>query len=426
MIKIPIDIVGVIFELLITHYFFIYLFKEIRVSKKIMWIAYGVVAVIMSAATLVSYGQFVLPLVMILSICSISLFYKGKIFVEIFFGVIIVFLFMAAEGVVGALIVFSTKTEMSNIQENMMLYSTGVLGSKLLVFLFVKIVGFNRSGLYKNLSKRVFFALVLTPISSLVAMYTVSINLENYKSNTSMIIVLCSSVLLIVSNVFVFFVFERQIENEHIKARLEYTEKQLEQQIENYRQLSKQQAEVRKLSHDMKHYVYAMKQLNNTDNERHIESINKKLSEYESFYDTGHPAIDALLHAKNNEMKNLGIDFTTSIILPEKINVDALDLCVVLGNAIDNAIEACEKMDTLETRFSNLRVVTNEKYISIHLENPTGEDFTPTNEKKTTKNDSIRHGYGLDSIKAIATKYDGNLKIECKDFRFCLSVLLKN
>ena len=425
MIKFIIDAVGVIFELLIIYYFLSYMTKD-KPSKKVVLFIYPISFLVMSLSTLLPYSEYIFPILNFFIVFHLAFYHKGKFVVKFLFSLLLVIIFMIAEGVMGSLLVLVAGVEVNAVKESMMLYSTGVLGSKLFVFLSVKILGYNKSRLYKNISKTTFVTLLLTPISSLMAMYTISISLEHYKNTISAVVVLCSSVLLVISNVFMFSIFEKQIKNEQTKARLDYTEKQLEQQIENYKLLSNQQEEMRKLSHDMKHYVHAMKKNNNNEDLQHIENIERKLSEYESFYDTGHPALDALLHAKNNEMKNLGICFTTSIILPAEININSYDLCVVLGNALDNAIEACEKIEEIEKRSVNLRIDSHEKYISIYVENPSNEKFVPTSERKTTKKNPLGHGYGLDSIRTIAQKYDGDVGVECENGCFILSLLLKN
>ena len=100
------------------------------------------------------------------------------------------------------------------------------------------------------------------------------------------------------------------------------------------------------MRHDLKNAFAALSgYLNEGDIEnarRFVEQKTEKLGEL--VYNTGHPAVDAVVNAKRTRAVKEQIQFDAKITLPEKLYMDEMDLCIIIGNALDNALEACEKM----------------------------------------------------------------------------------
>jgi len=103
-----------------------------------------------------------------------------------------------------------------------------------------------------------------------------------------------------------------------------------------------------------------------------------------------------------------------------------LDLCVILGNGLDNAIEACAKLPAGKERYVRLTVNIQSKYISIGIENPTDHLKLSEEMLKTTKQDNFYHGLGLESIRTLTDKYDGNFDVNVFDSVFSLAAIVKN
>ena len=103
--------------------------------------------------------------------------------------------------------------------------------------------------------------------------------------------------------------------------------------------------------------------------------------------------------------------------------IEPTDLCVIFGNALDNAIEACQKIDLSTKKEINIQVKHFNHLICFNISNPV---LTPpeinNNFITTTKSDHINHGMGLYSIKKSVEKYNGCLLIECTDNIFILTI----
>ena len=112
--------------------------------------------------------------------------------------------------------------------------------------------------------------------------------------------------------------------------------------------------------------------------------------------------------------------------MKENNSVSMFDLCIVLGNLIDNAIEANERIDK-ECREINLEMRQNGDYLYVKISNPLNGKLSIENGKiKTTKKDTIFHGFGLESIEEIAKKYSGSVTYKQKNDFFIAIVLLSN
>lgn len=100
------------------------------------------------------------------------------------------------------------------------------------------------------------------------------------------------------------------------------------------------------------------------------------------------------------------------------------DIYALLGNILDNAIEASEKRKKDEERVASISTISKEGFIRNHEENFfDGDLIYETNVLKTTKQNKLYHGFGVKSIKLIAEKYHGDVSISAKDGKFILDII---
>lgn len=180
------------------------------------------------------------------------------------------------------------------------------------------------------------------------------------------------------------------------------------------------------LVHDMKNQVFVLYEaMKNKPNEAiHIlENMYCSLSESEQNNLTGIKALDALLASKKRIMDKYNIKYTQSVFMVKKM-IPLMDFCILLGNLMDNAIEAamqCENKKTVE-----LKIKQQKNHISIHIRNSySGQLIEKNNRFMTTKTDKINHGIGLKSIGRIVKKYNGNINFERNDNLFNVYVFLE-
>lgn len=179
----------------------------------------------------------------------------------------------------------------------------------------------------------------------------------------------------------------------------------------NYQSLQKAYDENRMLYHDFKNHMLAISQLIKEDrNEEALEyvstysnwalSINRRV-------ETGCKIIDIIVNCKITEATEKEINFTYEIDVIGEINIQDIDMCALLANLLDNAIEACEKVKEME-KWIYLKIKQQNHMLLIWVENPVEKSKT---EKRyffqTDKVDKCFHGLGIKSIENVIQKYEG-------------------
>ena len=137
---------------------------------------------------------------------------------------------------------------------------------------------------------------------------------------------------------------------------------------------------------------------------------------------TGQPAVDSMLHYKISNAKEVPIQIETSI--PEKLNIDDFDITVILGNLLDNAIEACEKLEKEQRKILlSIRMVKNQLF--IRTENSfDGQLRRHQGRFLTRKADEGSHGIGLENVKRVVEKYHGLLEMNAEGMIFQVKIML--
>lgn len=130
--------------------------------------------------------------------------------------------------------------------------------------------------------------------------------------------------------------------------------------------------------------------------------------------------INAIIISKSKICDKQGIRLSAEIKIPEALNISDTDICRILVNMLDNAIEANEKED--KNKFIDLSIKENDGFIYLSTRNP----FSGENIGSTTKENKKEHGYGLRILNDFAQKYDGYFKTESQSNTLSSLVVLKN
>lgn len=206
-----------------------------------------------------------------------------------------------------------------------------------------------------------------------------------------------------------------------------YIKNQLDLQKDQYEKLSTYICETRVLRHDLKHHIAIMK--NCIENEKYNE-LKKYLHEYEHSlcYKFNKDfcknfAINCLLNHYINISNRNNIDMNICVYLPNNISVLDSDLCIIFGNCIENAIEAC--IDLNENKFINLNTTTHSNMIIITIDNSYNGVLKKKNDIfLSSKRDFKYEGIGISSVLQIIKKYDGIIKFNYDNNKFEVSIII--
>ncbi|MDR1753693.1 MAG: ATP-binding protein, partial [Eubacterium sp.] len=208
----------------------------------------------------------------------------------------------------------------------------------------------------------------------------------------------------------------------------------LQSQIDSYQyqfeQIKESQAVISRIEHDIEKHLLALKlDLKNAqprEAELKIDALIGNLRLAENVADSGYTDMDAILNYKAMQASAFGIRMTCDLRLPYTLNINTTDLAVILGNALDNAIEACKTAES-SMREISIAIKYDKHNLSMTITNPfTGEIKTDAAGELITTKSKGRHGIGLRSIQEAAEKYNGLTDITAENNRFTLKILLLN
>lgn len=199
-------------------------------------------------------------------------------------------------------------------------------------------------------------------------------------------------------------------------------------EIEFIKQLEKQQAEIRKINHNLNNMLIILQShLNNEEYDEAKEYIENNLKihvkSYQNLIHTGIPAIDSTINYQMSLMKEKNIEYHEDITKMMHLgNVNADDLSLVVSLALDNAREACEKVDG--ERHISLNIQSKQTHVIVYITNSIVPGSQP-HFHKTSKEDKISHGHGVKSIHEIAKRYCGDAHYDVKDDQVILKIILQ-
>ena len=174
--------------------------------------------------------------------------------------------------------------------------------------------------------------------------------------------------------------------------------------------------------HDIKNQIAS---IGNHIPEDELADLNRAINIYDTAFKSGNEALDILLMEKFMQCENKKIRLDCMIKGELLSSMKQSDIYSLFGNAIDNAIEAVERISDEEKRCINIRVKESRGMILIHVENHyVGEISFEEGLPQTTKKDKRYHGFGMKSIRMITEKYHGYLSAGSKDGIFSLDILL--
>lgn len=197
---------------------------------------------------------------------------------------------------------------------------------------------------------------------------------------------------------------------------------QLQQQYAYYQDKLKDEERIRSIYHDMKNHLLVLEGIQGTDETRKMaQELRSQIADYENYIHTGNDFLDIIIRDKAEKAREKQIDFSALIDFGGVDFIEPLDISTIFGNAIDNAIEASEKLPE-DKRLVTVRAERVRDMLLITIENNT----TPGSHlvEGTTKKDRFVHGFGIPNIKKAVEKYSGQCSFHQKESIYQLKILI--
>lgn len=205
------------------------------------------------------------------------------------------------------------------------------------------------------------------------------------------------------------FVFS-SISRQYYESILGIMEKQMVGQVEHYQKINKLTDDLREFRHDYKNHMICLqatlekRQLDEALD--YVKSITKQEIIDANKFSSGNQIADSILSEKSESAANIGTQIQFSGFISDEI--PAVDLCTMLSNALDNAIEACEKLSLTDSAVITVKCAVVQNVQVIKLSNPNPDNKNST---ETSKLDKDNHGFGLYNIRRTVEKLGGEMRI---------------
>jgi hypothetical protein len=334
---------------------------------------------------------------------------------------------------IGILSISNWRVNINELLSNDALFLQGVILSKTICFIII-IIFVKKFGKESNrYSLSEMLIMMLQGISGVACLLLV-IEFTYYRISTYKVVsvYLIFIAILILAAYFVFYrVFESYIKKKNIEQEALKVKFYNKGQYEYYSTLEEENLNVRKMYHDIKNHLLAIKGLNNENSdlaEAYIQECLDTVEGSNQYYDTGNKLADIILYEKNNIARMNQIE-TKILIQKNSLNgIDMIDLCAILTNSFDNSIEAC-KLCKKERRIQ-VKSIKNEASLILTFKN--NYEIEPIKRDNGTlithKNNKMEHGLGMQSVKAAVKKYNGNVEISIDqtEKEFLLIIMIPN
>lgn len=210
--------------------------------------------------------------------------------------------------------------------------------------------------------------------------------------------------------------FKKEMENKNLKMQEAY-----------YQDLEKNQLEIRKLKHDLNNHLSVV---GNYLEDNQVEEAKEYFSELSTVYANQrrdfckNQLVNNVLNAKYQQAQEHGIDCFINIDVSTLIGIDDISLCTIFANTLDNAIEACQKIDNPQERKLSLKARYHRGCFSYEITNTAAALLNRNGQLFTTKADKKNHGFGLANVREIVENYEGTLEIKTSEQEFSLLLVI--
>ena len=352
-------------------------------------------------------------------------FFEGAFSRKTFVNVIFVAVWMLDEAIVG---LFFGVIGISYREQ----FLLGVILTRLVIFLLEKIIQYFY--VKKNdipVERKEGAALLVFPVVSIILMFCIFVLCQTCTNRSLRLGITVVSLLLIPMNIFQFRIYDKIKE----KAKVEKRNLIYQQMVDLYeKQIAEREETTRKIRqfrHDMKLHLSAVRELaEEKDTDGIISYIDELANDpgmrKSDFANSGNLLLDGLLNQAYERAVKTKIQMKLRLEIPYKLNISDADLYVILGNALENALEASEKVPQ-EERLIELSLVYKNGDLRIGIRNRYVEE--PRKDSQGTflssKNNSEYHGIGLYSIRETVKKYHGFMDIHTENKIFSLVIVIR-
>lgn len=414
---------GIIESLMAFILFDALMTKKDRLPKYIYIIGIAILAIFIDVSNYIFSVSAVNTSVTILGTLLMSFLYNGKIIIRMLSSVLSFLISSVSEVLILLILSVIFGENADKLLANNMFLLLGIIISKMLGILLAVIIG---SRIKHNSEQIDAHYLTLFTIMFIIATIIVTTFYNIFQSGVNeylrnMIVIctmgLCATITIII------YLYEATLKQQRLTTEQQLAQRQLKNQISHYKGVISSQNQIKSLRHDLRNHMLAIaSQIHKQEYSNSIDYINKLLKTTEvnkNDINTGNTVLDAILNTKKEEAEKKNINFYTKLKIAEKLPIDDDDICIIFGNALDNAIEACEKVKSnpyvrVLLSYSNDSLVCKIENSCVNID---------CINSPTTKKDIKNHGIGRINMEAALKHYDSVFSIKQESDKYILSIV---
>lgn len=244
------------------------------------------------------------------------------------------------------------------------------------------------------------------------------------------------AVLIYVGEISAIYTYQKYRELQAERQRLFVEEQQMKAIRRRLEEAEQFYGNIRKVRHEMKNHMMNMKGLIVGENyeavEHYMERLDQTIQNLDYRFATGNAVTDVILNDKYRKAQNAGISFEVQFSYMETDTIPVFDIGIILSNLLDNAMEACEKLDAGQ-KYISLKLKRRNHFLLIEVENSfdgvlkwdTYNEIPATTKQQELPDILMEHGIGLKNVKDVAEHYLGGIDIRVKENVFHITVMLQ-
>ncbi|MDY2588695.1 MAG: GHKL domain-containing protein [Agathobacter sp.] len=278
------------------------------------------------------------------------------------------------------------------------------------------------------------FLVIITTIALLVSTFFLNIIIEIDTKTLSIKYRLeLNNISILILAIFLSMLFLIQIISQTFQKNILLTEELhiYNMNAERNKSLLQSADNLRKWKHDYNNHLIAMQALIEKGAfdqlQKYIIHQKENLPQTFTTINCGHPIIDAILTNKYVTAKDLNIKFKYSVILPEHFPINDIELTGILGNLLDNAIEACQKVNYTSTSpYIEVSIRPRRNMLHFFIKNSSTGNYlyNKAGQLKTTKSEKEHHGNGIANVVSLIEKHSGFYKIMAEPEWFSVNIYI--
>lgn len=417
---IAVEIATAILEMLVISIYLKGLYQNYVKNTVIVWVSYAITGIFLCLISVFSVDPLLRLVYAFVSFFVLSALLFGAKWINAFYGALLLCVInvIVDYAIFGLITFFGIQADTLKVYgNNRVLY---IVLAKLiqffLIFLVIRLSKWRktRDSLVETIP------LLMCQVFSIFVCYFMYLAVYNEATRLTWSFII-GAVGILYINIVIFLYVERIKEVGEMRRQNELADLQYQLKVDYFNQIKEDHANTRALWHDIKKYLNTMNELisrNDIDHAREcITQVEDLFNGIGHVVDVGNTVVSAVLNASTQKARRMNIDTELDIRVRPDLNISAADLSVIVGNTVDNAVEACAALE--DGKKISIQLIQKGALLYYEIKNPYKKRDPEAEEEE--RNPKL-HGYGLKNVRRCIDKYKGTMNICSSDTHFCVSI----